>query len=98
MRQNAVFERGLMPEGDTERRSPSLGSWVLWGFLWQTMWLWAIFGPLYLVLAIILYFVDQPDWHYFTSGHALALSGFIAVVGVSFTWLRMKGYIKFCGE
>jgi hypothetical protein len=31
-------------------------------------------------------------------GDTLSLSGFIAVVGVSFTWLRTKGYIKFCGQ
>jgi hypothetical protein len=88
----------LMSKGHSERRKPSIGSYVLWGFLWQTMWLSAIFGPPCIVLGAISYFVDLPDWLSFSSRQTLLQIGFLGVVGVSFTWLRLRGYIRFAGE
>jgi hypothetical protein len=91
-------EQCLMLKGHSERRRPSLVAYVLWGFLWQTMWLSALFGPLSLVLLAIWYFVDPDDWHSFSSRQTLFLIGPFAVQGIVFTWLRMRGYIKFCDE
>jgi hypothetical protein len=90
-------ELSLILKGHSERRRPSIVAYVPWGFLWQTMWLSAIFGPLSLVLLVILYFVD-PDWLSFSSRQTLFLIGSFAVEGVVFTWLRRRGYIKFSGE
>jgi hypothetical protein len=90
-------ETCLMVKGHSERRRPSIGSWVLWGFFWQTMWLSAIFGPLCIVLWAILYVVS-PNWLSFPSGQTLVQIGFLGIEGVIFTWLRMRGYITFCGE
>ena len=87
-----------MNRSHSERRKPSIGSYVLWGFLWQTMWLSAIVGPLCLVLGAISYFVNLSDWLSFSSRQTLFQIGFLGVEGVIFTWLRMRGYIKFCGE
>jgi hypothetical protein len=88
----------LILKGRSERRRPSLVSYVLWGFLWQSMWLSALFGPLSFVLLAILYLVDPDDWLTFSSRQTLFLIGSFAVEGVVFTWLRMRGYIKFSGE
>ena len=100
-RSNAMNKRDdpcLMLTGHSERRRPSLASYVLWGFLWQTMWLSAIFGPLSIVLGTILYFVD-PDLLSFSSWLTLFQIGCgTGVEGVVFTWLRMRGYIKFCDD
>ena len=99
MRQEMISEKNLMVKGHSERRRPSIVSYMLWGFLWQTMWLSAIFGPLCIVLGAILYFVDAPDWLSFPSGQILLQIGlFLGVEGIVFTWLRMRGYITFCGE
>ena len=94
MRQNAVLERSIVRKGDFERRRPSIASYVLWGFLWQTMWLAAIFGPLGFIVAAILYFV-VPDWLTCSSRQTLFQIGFLAIEGLVFTWLRLRGYIKF---
>jgi hypothetical protein len=88
----------LMLKGHSELRRPSIGSYVLWEFLWQTMWLSALFGPLCIVLGAISYLVDLPDALAFSSSQTLFQFGFLGVEGVIFTWLRMRGYIKFCGE
>jgi hypothetical protein len=63
------------------------------------MWLSAIFGPLCIVLGAILFFIDAPDRLSFSSWQTLLQVGFaLGVEGAVFTWLRMRGYIKFCDE
>jgi hypothetical protein len=91
-------ELSLILKGHSERRRPSLVAYVLWGFLWQTMWLSAIFGPLSFILLAILYFVDPDEWFTSSSRQTLFVIGSFAVEGVVFTWLRMRGYIKFADE
>ena len=68
-------EPGLILKGHSERCRPSIGAHVLWGFLWQTMWLSAIFGPPCIVLGAISYFVDLPDWLSFSSRQTLLQIG-----------------------
>jgi hypothetical protein len=91
-------EPGLILKGHSERCRPSIGAHVLWGFLWQTMWLSAIFGPLCMVLGAISYLVDLPDSISFSSRQTLFLIGFLGVPGIVFTWLQLRGYIKFAGD
>jgi hypothetical protein len=66
------------------------------------MWLSALFGPLSFVLLAILYFVDPDNWLTFSSRQTLFLIGSFAlsfaVEGIVFTWLRMRGYLRFCDE
>jgi hypothetical protein len=91
---------GLMTKGHPERRMPPMGPSLLWAFLCLVMWFWAIAGPLCVLLAVASSFVDLSDVIEFPGREAEALSVGIVLgaVGISFVWLRMRGYVKFCRE
>jgi hypothetical protein len=91
-------ESCLMMKCHSERRTPSIATYALWRFLWQTMWLSAIFGPLCVVLGAILYFVDLPDLSLPIWRILIQIGMALGAEGVIFTWLRMRGYIKFADE
>jgi hypothetical protein len=89
----------LMTKDTTERRTPPIVPSLLWVLLCLVMWLWAISGPLLIVGGVASYFVDLRDVLDIPPGReALLFGGVLGGVGVSFVWLRMRGYIKFCGE
>jgi hypothetical protein len=90
----------LMTKGHPERRMPPIGPSLLWVFLCLALWFWAIAGPLCVMLAVTSYFVDLRDVIEFPGGgvEALSVGSVLGAVGISFVWLRMRGYIKFCGE
>jgi hypothetical protein len=62
------------------------------------MWFWAIAGPLVFVLGVLSYFVDVGEVLAIRGRDAVSVGGVLGGVGISFVWLRMRGYIKFCGE
>jgi hypothetical protein len=82
----------------SERSMPPIVPSLLWVFLWLAMWCWAIAGPLCVVLGILSYFVDLGDVLAMPGRDALSVGGVLGGVGLSFVWLRMRGYLKFCGE
>ena len=90
----------LMTEGHAERRVPPIVPSLLWALLCLAMWFWAIAGPMCVLLAVASYFVDLRDVLEFPGREAEALSvgSVLGAVGISFVWLRVRGYIKFCGE
>ena len=90
----------LMTKDAAERRRPSLFSWLVWGFLRRAMWTCAIVGPLYVVLWILSYFVGLGDMMPGREYRFLVGLGAVVLgeVGISWVWLRMRGYIKFWGE
>jgi hypothetical protein len=91
---------GLMTKDHSEPGLPPLVPSLVWAMLCLVMWFWAIVGPLCVVLAIVSNFVDLRDVLEFPGRQAEALSvgSVLGAVGISFVWLRMRGYVKFCGE
>jgi hypothetical protein len=84
---------------DLGHRPPPIFASLLWSALRLSMWCWAILGPLLVVLGVIARFVDFPDSLFSPSkGDPLGLFGILGGIGVSFVWLRLRGYIKFNGE
>jgi hypothetical protein len=93
-------ETYLLTKGRPERRMPPVGPSLLWVFLCLVMWFWAIAGPLCVPLAVASNFVDLRDVIEFPGREveALSVGGVLGAVGISFVWLRVRGYLKFCGE
>jgi len=89
-----------MTQDQPDRRLLPVVPSLLWAFLCLVMWFWAIAGPLCVMLAVTSYFVDLRDVIEFPGRRAEALSmgSVLGAVGISFIWLRMRGYIKFGGE
>jgi hypothetical protein len=79
---------------------PPIGPSLLWVFLCLVMWFWAIAGPLCVMLAVASYIVDLRGALEFPGGEveALSVGSVLGAVGITFVWLRMRGYIKFGGE
>ena len=89
-----------------KRPPPSLLKLILWFLLWLVMWFWAIIGPLYVVLAVVSFFVDLSPWVSMTlpGGESvetteqkllfLAIGAVLGFVGLGFLWLRHRGYLK----
>jgi hypothetical protein len=90
----------LLTKDHPERRMPPLLPSLLWVLLCLVMWFWAIAGPVCVLLAVASHFVDLRDVLEFPGREAEALSvgGVLGAVGISFVWLRVRGYVKFCGE
>jgi hypothetical protein len=90
----------LMTKDQTERRMPPVVPSLLWVLLCLVMWFWAIAGPLCVLLAVASHYVDLRDVIEFPGREveALSVGGVLGAVGISFVWLRVRGYIKFCGE
>jgi hypothetical protein len=88
----------LTTKDAAERRVPPIVPALLWHYLRLTMWCWAIGGTLFFVGAVASYFVDLKDLFLIPGRDTLLFGGVLGSVGVSFVWLRMRGYIKFCGE
>ena len=90
----------LVTKDTTERKMPPVGPSLLWVFLCLVMWFWAITGPVCVLLAVASYHVDLRDVLEFPGGRVEALSVGIVLgaVGISFVWLRMRGYIRLRGE
>ena len=93
-----VNSTGKPAKDHPERNMPPVVSSLLWVLVWLTMWLWAIAGPMCVMMWVIAQLVDLPDWLSFPNGEALVPSAFLGLIGVSFVWLRLRGYIKFAGE
>jgi hypothetical protein len=79
---------------------------VLWTLLWLVMLFWAVVGPLFVVLAVVSFFVDVSpvvDLRLFggvpvrtqrQKAVFLGLSAVMALVGIGFFWLRRRGRLK----
>jgi hypothetical protein len=87
-----------MTKDTTQRSMPPIVPSLLWALLCLVMWFWAIVGPLLVVGGAASYFVDLRDVLDIPGREALSLGGVLGAVGISFVWLRMRGYIKFCGD
>ena len=85
---------------DSDRSMPPIVPSLVWKWLWGSMCMWAIVGPLVVVLWVASQFVDLPDWLslFAASRETLFTLIFLGGIGVSFVWLRLRGYIKFSGE
>ncbi len=88
----------LLTKDHPDRSTPPIVPRLLWEMLWATMSFWAIVGPLWVMWAVVSRFVDVPDLFSFPIEEALWPFGFLGVIGVSFVWLWLRGYIKFAGE
>lgn len=84
------------------RRTPSIGSMIVWVFLCFAMWAWAIIGPFTLVFGTLSYlevpFFQSMSLPGDTAGEKLNYLGMTTIlgaVGISFVWLRCRGYLKF---
>ena len=95
-----MFNQGLhlTMKAQSTRNVPSIWVQILWNYIWQSMWLSATFGPLYFLLGVLPYLVDLPDWYPTPNRPILGAIFFLSVFGIVFSWLRMRGYIKFCDE
>ncbi len=89
----------MVMKDDLGSRPPPIFALLLWSAFRLNMWCWVILGPLLVVLGVIARFVDLPDSLFSPSkGDPLGLFGILGGFGVSFVWLRLRGYIKFKGE
>ena len=84
---------------------PSVVKLLLWTFLWLAMWFWAIIGPLFVVAAVISFFIDispivdlnlfgEPVRTTVQKVEFLALGAVLGFVGIGFLLLRRRGYLK----
>jgi hypothetical protein len=85
---------------------PSMIKLVLWTLLWLVMLFWAVVGPLFVVLAVVSFFVDLSpfvDLQLFGGEPVrtprqkavfLAVGALMALVGIGFFWLRRRGRLK----
>jgi heme O synthase-like polyprenyltransferase len=89
-----------MPHDRLDRRVPGVFSIMLWHGLRSGMWLWAIVGPLLVVLGVVSYFVDVRDsiFSLFMNRDFMVWGGVFGSAGLSFVWLQMRGYLRFKGE
>jgi hypothetical protein len=79
---------------------------VLWTLLWLLMCLWGIIGSVFVVLAVVSFFVDvspvakmslfngEPVRTPQQKAVFLAIGLALAVVGLGFVWLNRRGYVK----
>jgi hypothetical protein len=83
---------------------------LLWAILCLIMWFWAIAGPLFVVLGALSFFIDLNAIGISLSGPDdepirtttqkivfTATSALIGTVGITFLWLRKRGYLKYGG-
>jgi hypothetical protein len=88
----------LMTKHHPDRSRPRIVPRFLWESLWLAMWSWAIVGPLCVTWAVVSRFVDLPDLLSFPKGEALWPFSNLGGLGITFVWLRLRGYIKSGGE
>jgi hypothetical protein len=84
------------------RRTPSIGSMIVWVLFCFAMWAWAIMGPLWLIFWTLAYF-QVPGFESFAipgdtaseKRQQLVTPAILGAVGISFVWLRCRGHLKF---
>jgi hypothetical protein len=73
---------------------------IIWVLFCCTMWFWAICSPIVLILVLIA-FIGNPETPDIPGRDAteklnqVVMVVFIALVGLAFVWLRVRGYLKF---
>lgn len=82
------------PKEEKESFVPSL----LWALLVLVMWFWAVVGPLTAAAGVASSFADLRGFLAIPPRQAVGLGSALGAVGVTFVWLRIRGYIKFRGE